>query len=74
MHPDLVTQLLACALHDRLYKGQGPLVVSKQLLENMMPVQIMVDDTTDPLVLSISIKSGEVLIGTVDNDVVEVIV
>lgn len=70
MHPDVLLQLLAAAI----YKLEAPLVVSKQVLEDMKPVQFIVDDQTDPLVLSISVKSGEVLIGKVDNDVAEVVV
>lgn len=73
MNPDLLTQLLACALLDRINKGQGPLLVTKELLEKMMPVQIILDDQTDPLLVSVSIKSGEILIGKVDKDVVEVV-
>lgn len=71
MNPEYLTRLLALAL----YKLEEPLVVSKELLEKMTPVQIILDDQTDPLVLSLTVKSGEVLIGKVlDNDVVEVIV
>lgn len=73
MHPDLVTQLLVIALMDRVDNGQGPLVVSKQLLETPLAVHIVFDDQTEPGVVSLSIKSGKVLTGKVDNDIVEVV-
>jgi len=74
MQPDIISQLLILALKDRVDNGHGPLVVSKSLLEQPLPVYVVFDDQTTPGVASVSLRSSEVLRATVDNDVVEVIV
>jgi len=74
MQPDIISQLLILALKDRVDNGQGPLVVSKSLLEQALPVYVVFDDQTTPGVASVSLRSSEVLRATVDNDVAEVLV
>jgi hypothetical protein len=65
-------QQLAKLLAVALYKIGEPLSISRELLDKMMPVQIILDDTEERWI-TLSIKSAEILIATVDSDKVTVV-
>ena len=65
-----ITRLLVVALH----RLGGSLDVNQQLLDNLGPYQIVWNHRDDMAYLTVSVKSGEVLIATVDNNLVEVVV
>lgn len=56
-----------------LYRIGEPLEISNQLLSSMMPVQIVVDPHEEQQYISISVKPATLLIGKIDDDVVEVL-
>jgi hypothetical protein len=65
-------QQLAKLLALALYKIGEPLSISRELFDKMMPVQIILDDTEEQRI-TLSIKSAEILIATVDSDKVTVV-
>lgn len=64
-----LARLLTCAI----YQLGGSLEVSRELLDTMLPVRLVLDVDTDPLVVKMSIMAQEILIGTVDNEEVTVV-
>lgn len=63
-----LARLLVVALH----RLGGSMDVSHELLDNLGPYQLVWNHREDMACLTVSIKSGEILIASVDNDVVTV--
>jgi hypothetical protein len=64
-----LVRLLVVALH----RLGGSMDVDQKLLDNLGYQQIVWNHREDMAYTTISVKSGEVLIASVDNDVVEVV-
>jgi hypothetical protein len=64
-----VIRLLVVALH----KLGGSMDVDQTLLDNLGFQQIVWNHHADMAYTTVSVKSGEVLIASIDNDVVEVV-
>lgn len=62
-----LSKLLALAL----YRLGEPLLISEELYNEMLPVNIVLDN--EDKMIKLSITSSEILIGKVDNEVVEVV-
>lgn len=68
MNPDELAQLLVVAIHAL----GGELSVSRELLDSMAP-HILVVDTSDPAMVKLRAVKQTVLVGKVDNGIVEVV-
>lgn len=64
-----LARLLVVALH----RLGGSLEVTHELLEHMGPYQLVWNNNEDLAYLTVSIKSGDILIASVDGDNVEVV-
>lgn len=51
----------------------GPVEVSRELLDSMMPLRLVLDDRTSTQTIRLSILSNELLTGTVDENQVRVV-
>lgn len=65
-----LARLLVIALH----RLGGSMDVTQELLDNLPPQQIVWNHREDMAYVTVSLKSAEILIASVDNDVVEVVV
>lgn len=64
-----LVKLLACAIHQL----GGSLEISNELLDKMMPVQLMLDTESDPKYIKLMVLSAQILLAEVDEDKVSVI-
>lgn len=62
-------KLLALAV----YRLGGELEISNELLDSMLPVRLVLDNQTREGVIRLAIMSNEVLIGTLDDGIVNVV-
>lgn len=59
-----LAKLLACAV----WRLGGSLDISKELLDNMFPVRLILDETSDPHKITLAIISNEVITLVIDKD------